>query len=246
MSSDINKALAAAKKRLVEEERQRKERELWRASPAGQHGKDFGTRLGPWILELARTISEGQRIPVAAMHITRRIVRHDDVVGDWPCGRGEFEGTVHRFPIGSVERGFRSTPFLVGCRCPPHDAWGLVIGSRADQDGLLSYGILPDSGQYWFTPADLGDVAESSGYFDGSPGHDQIAPGEVVVHVAGVRDSSDEPADPPHPCSLGSFSLARSTNFFFPLRSAELAFRATLEGFLAGQPLVPQFNRRSP
>jgi hypothetical protein len=241
--SDLNKALAAAKRRLADEERQRKEREAWLLSPAGQHAREFGTKVGPWILELARSISEGQRVPVAALHVTRSAVRKDDP-HDWPCGRGEFEATVHRFPDDEVDQGFKSTPFLVGCRCPPADAWGLVVGPKAQQDGLLSYGILPDSGQFWFTPADLGDVAESARYFDGSRDHEQIAPGEVVVHVSGVRDTSEEPSSPPHPCSLGSFSLAHATNFILPLRSAEIAFRATLEAFFGGQPLAPQFTRR--
>jgi hypothetical protein len=245
MSPVSNDALAAVKRRLAEEERQRKEREAWKASPAGLHGRDFGTRLAPWILELAESVSQAQRIPVTAMHVVKRAVHKDDPT-DWPCMRGEFEAVLHRFPSGAVEPGFKSTPFLAGCRCPPGDAWALVLGLRLDQDGLLSYGILPGAQQFWFTLADLGDMTESAHHFDGTRGHDQIAPGEMVVQVSGVLDTSDEPSEVPHPCSLGSFSLDHTTNFFLPLRNAEALFRATLDGFLRGQPLPPQFHRRPP
>jgi hypothetical protein len=244
MSPVSNDALAAVKRRLAEEERQRKEREAWQASPAGLHGKDFGARLQPWILDLASSIAESQRIPVTALQVTRRAVHKDDPT-DWPCARGEFEAVLHRFPSGAVEKGFKSTPFLTGCRCPPADAWALVLGLRLDQDGLISYGILPGAQQFWFTAADLGDMNESGHHFDGTRGYEQIMPGELVVQVSGVLDTSDEPLDPPHPCSLGSFSLDHTTNFFLPLRSAESLFRATLDGFFKGQPLAPQFNRKS-
>jgi hypothetical protein len=244
MSSASNSAIAAAKRQLAEEQRRRKERELWEASPAGQHARDFGLRVGPWILELAQGISHSQRISVAALRVTRRAVHLDDPF-EWPCGRGEFDGVLHRFPAGSADE-LGSTAFLVGCRCPPPDAWALVLGKNADRDGLLSYGILPDSPQFWFTAANLGDASESARYFDGSRGHDQIAPGEVVVQVSGVRDTSNEPEESAHPCSLGSFSLAPVTNFFLPLRNAEAAFRATLDAFFHGQALVPQFSRRPP
>jgi hypothetical protein len=242
MSGDLNKALAAAKKRLAEEERKRQEHAAWKLTPAGQHGQGFGAKVGPWLLEVAEGISTSQKVPVAALHIMRSSIRQPDPA-DWPCGRGEFEATVHRFPDGTVERGFKGNPYLVGCRCPPPDSWGLVIGSRATQDGLLSYGIVAEAGQFWFVPADLGDVAESAHYFDGSRDHDQIAPGEVVVHVFGARDDSHE--HPDHPCNLGSFAADHTTNFFLPLRGSDFAFRATLEGFFAGQPLAPQFRRKS-
>jgi hypothetical protein len=244
MSPVSNDALAAVKRRLAEEERQRKQREAWLASPAGQHGKDFAVRLQPWILELASSIADTQRIPVTALQIVRRALHKDDPT-DWPCARGEFEAVLHRFPSGAVEKGFRSTPFLTGCRCPPADSWALVLGLRLDQDGLISYGILPGAQQFWFTAADLGDMNESVHHFDGTRGYEQIMPGELVVQVSGVADTSDQESDPPHPCSLGSFSMAHATNFFLPLRSAEVLFRATLDGFLKGQPLAPQFNRKA-
>jgi hypothetical protein len=234
--------IAAAKKRLAEEERLRRERDSFLASPAGQHGKDFGTRLGPWILELAGSLARDWKVAVSAMHVRKRSIRDDDA-HEWPCGRGQFEASLHRFPGGAVIPDFKSTPYLVGCRCPPADSWAMTFGPPSEQNGILSYGILPESQQFWFTPAPLGDPAEASHYFDGSAGYDQIAPGEMVVQVSGVRDTSDQPSNPPHPCSLGTFSLEHSTNFFLPLRSAEIAFRATLEAFLRGDPLAPQWNR---
>jgi hypothetical protein len=244
MSSGSNNPLAAIKKRLAEEERRRQEYDLWLASPAGQYGKNFGARLEPWVLELARGLEESEKVPVVAMRVTRRVVRKDDPA-EWPCGRGEFEATVHRLPAETVEEGFKSTPFLNGCRCPPGDAWGLVLGVKPETDGLLAYGILPGARQFWFTAAEIGDSVESARYFDGTPGHDQIAPGEVVVQVSGVLDTSDE-ENPPHPCSLGSFSLEHTTNFYYPVRGAEFALSATMEAFLRGGELVPQFTRRPP
>jgi hypothetical protein len=238
MSNASKDVLTAVKRRFAEEERQRKEHEAWLATPAGRHGKDFGARLGPWILELARGMAEAQKIPVVATHVTSRSVRADDP-HDWPCDRGEFEATVHRFPGGSVEPGFKSTPFLMGCRCPPADAWAIVVGLGAAQEGLLSYGILPGHHQSWFTVADLGDKAESAHHFDGTAGYDQIAPGEIVVQVRGVAEADD----PEHPCSLGAYSMTHATNFYYPVRGAAALFGATLEGFLRGEPLVPQFQR---
>lgn len=245
MSSISNKALAAVKKRLAEEEQRRKEHEAWKTTPAGRHDKDFGERLRPWILALGKSISVAQKIDVVALHVTRRALHDGEDPFEWPCGRGEFEATVHRFPKGSLEEGFVSSPFLTGCRCPTADAWALTLGLDPKREGMLGYGLLPDSRQFWFMPADLGDTSESQHYFDGSRGFDQIAPDEMVVHVFGVRDISTDP-EALHPCSVGGVSLDHATNFLFPHRTAEALFNATLEGFFQGERLVPQFQRHPP
>jgi len=245
MSSISNKALAAVKKRLAEDEQKRKEHQAWKTTPVGLHGNDFGERLRPWILALAESISVDQKMDVVALHVTRRALHDDEDPFEWPCGRGEFEATVHRFPKGSVQEGFASSPFLAGCRCPPADAWALTLGLGPGQEGLLGYGLLPDSQQFWFMPADLGDASESPHYFDGSPGFDQIARDEMVVHVCGVRDTSIDP-EASHPCSVGAVSLDHATNFLFPHRGADALFNATLEGFFQGEHLVPQFHRHPP
>jgi hypothetical protein len=241
MSGISNSALAAVKRRLAEEERQRKEQEAWKATPAGQHGASFGARLEPWILGLADSLSTAGKTEVIALHVTRQVLNDKEDPFEWPCGRGEFEATLYRFPKGTVEEGFASSPFLAGCRCPAADAWSLTIGIKPDREGMLAYGLLPGVQQFWFTPAPLGDPGEAVHYYDGSRDHDQIGLGEMVVQVTGVRDDAA-----PHPCSLGGFSLDHATNFFFPLRNAEALFNATLEGFFRGEPLVPQFARRPP
>jgi hypothetical protein len=241
MSTLSNDVLNAVKKRLAEEERLRKEQEAWDNSPAGQYGKDFGARLGPWVLDLAADIAATQRIPTSAMHVTKRTVKKDDPT-DWPCDHGSFEGTLYRFPDDTVDEGFKSTPYLHGCRCPPADSWGVVFGATSQQDGLLSYGILPDAHQFWFSLASIGEPGEAAHYFDRSPGHDQLSPGELVVQIASARDSGAKG----HPCSLGGFTMDHVTNFYFPIRGAEALFGATLEGFFRGEPLIPQFTRRPP
>jgi hypothetical protein len=68
----------------------------------------------------------------------------------------------------------------------------------------------------------------------------------MVVEVFGALDASLDPAAAPDPCGLGSFALAPFTNFLYPLRAAEIAFRATLEGFFHGAELAPQFHRHPP